>query len=200
MVETTLQAMRNGGIYDHVGFGFHRYSTDAQWLVPHFEKMLYDQALLAMAYTEAYQATGNETYRRTARGDLHLRAARHDLAGRRFLLGRGRGQRRRRGHLLPVDPRPRSARCWARRRSNWPSISLALTEEGNFLDEATGERTGANILHLSAPIAQSASDLGLDEAELSIRLDGIRQATVRRQRKSASIPTRTTRSSPTGTG
>ena len=66
MVEKTLQAMRLGGIYDHVGFGFHRYSTDEKWLTPHFEKMLYDQALLSLAYTEAYQATGNETFRRTA--------------------------------------------------------------------------------------------------------------------------------------
>ena len=46
MVEGTLQAMRRGGIYDHVGFGFHRYATDREWRVPHFEKMLYDQALL----------------------------------------------------------------------------------------------------------------------------------------------------------
>ena len=67
MVEATLQAMRMGGIYDHVGFGFHRYSTDAQWFVPHFEKMLYDQALMAIAYTEGYQATGKEEYARTAR-------------------------------------------------------------------------------------------------------------------------------------
>ena len=67
MVEATLQAMRMGGIYDQVGFGFHRYSTDAQWLVPHFEKMLYDQALMAIAYTESYQATGKEEYARTAR-------------------------------------------------------------------------------------------------------------------------------------
>ena len=67
MVEATLQAMRMGGIYDHVGFGFHRYSTDAQWLVPHFEKMLYDQALMAIAYTEGHQATGKEEYARTAR-------------------------------------------------------------------------------------------------------------------------------------
>jgi uncharacterized protein len=66
MVEKTLQAMRRGGIFDHLGFGFHRYSTDARWLVPHFEKMLYDQALLTMAYTEAYAVTGNEEYRQTA--------------------------------------------------------------------------------------------------------------------------------------
>ncbi|RPH89976.1 MAG: thioredoxin domain-containing protein, partial [Desulfobacteraceae bacterium] len=56
IVTKTLEAMRFGGIFDQVGLGFHRYSVDAQWLVPHFEKMLYDQALLAMAYTEAYQA------------------------------------------------------------------------------------------------------------------------------------------------
>jgi hypothetical protein len=56
VVTKTLEAMRFGGIFDQIGLGFHRYSVDAQWLVPHFEKMLYDQALLAMAYTEAYQA------------------------------------------------------------------------------------------------------------------------------------------------
>ncbi len=67
MVETTLQAMRMGGVYDHVGFGFHRYSTDARWFAPHFEKMLYDQALLAMAYSEAYQATHKVEYAATAR-------------------------------------------------------------------------------------------------------------------------------------
>ena len=67
MVEKSLTAMRNGGIYDQVGFGFHRYSTDAFWRVPHFEKMLYDQALLLLAYCEAWQATGSDFYRMTAR-------------------------------------------------------------------------------------------------------------------------------------
>jgi hypothetical protein len=66
MVEQTLQSMRNGGIYDQIGFGFHRYATDAAWHVPHFEKMLYDQALESLAYTEAWQATGKDFYRRTA--------------------------------------------------------------------------------------------------------------------------------------
>jgi uncharacterized protein YyaL (SSP411 family) len=67
MVERTLAAMRAGGIYDQVGFGFHRYSTDERWLVPHFEKMLYDQALHVLAYAEAWQATGRDTWRQTAR-------------------------------------------------------------------------------------------------------------------------------------
>jgi len=58
MVEKTLDNMRHGGIFDHIGYGFCRYSVDERWLVPHFEKMLYDQAMLTMAYTEAHQATG----------------------------------------------------------------------------------------------------------------------------------------------
>jgi uncharacterized protein YyaL (SSP411 family) len=62
MVEKTLTQMRLGGICDQLGFGFHRYSTDERWLVPHFEKMLYDQALMALAYTEAFQATGAKRY------------------------------------------------------------------------------------------------------------------------------------------
>ena len=67
MVEKTLDGMWRGGIYDHLGFGFHRYATDDGWLIPHFEKMLYDQALLSLAYLEAYQATGKDGYARVAR-------------------------------------------------------------------------------------------------------------------------------------
>ncbi|EFK08668.1 conserved hypothetical protein [delta proteobacterium NaphS2] len=67
MVEKTLQSMRRGGLFDHIGYGFHRYSVDEKWFAPHFEKMLYDQALLAMAYTEAYQVTGKSFYARVAR-------------------------------------------------------------------------------------------------------------------------------------
>ncbi|MBN2266381.1 MAG: thioredoxin domain-containing protein [Candidatus Aminicenantes bacterium] len=66
MAGKTLKAMRRGGIYDHLGYGFHRYSTDAAWLVPHFEKMLYDQALLAQVYAEGFAATGKREFKRTA--------------------------------------------------------------------------------------------------------------------------------------
>ncbi len=65
MVERTLHSMKRGGIFDHLGKGFHRYSTDSSWHVPHFEKMLYDQALLTIAYAEAFQATANLEYART---------------------------------------------------------------------------------------------------------------------------------------
>ncbi|MCA9727342.1 MAG: thioredoxin domain-containing protein, partial [Candidatus Eisenbacteria bacterium] len=64
MVTRSLDRMAAGGIYDHLGGGFHRYSVDARWLVPHFEKMLYDQALLVLAYVEGWQVTGNPEYAR----------------------------------------------------------------------------------------------------------------------------------------
>ncbi len=67
---TTLDKMARGGLYDHLGGGFHRYSTDAKWLVPHFEKMLYDNALLATVYLEAFQLTGNKTYKYVAKETL----------------------------------------------------------------------------------------------------------------------------------
>ena len=65
MVENTLEQIRMGGIYDHIGYGFHRYSTDRKWVLPHFEKMLYDQALLIMAYTEAYQISKKQIFKKT---------------------------------------------------------------------------------------------------------------------------------------
>ena len=67
MVETTLRGMRSGPLWDPLDHGFHRYSTNADWSEPHYEKMLYDQALLALAYLEAYQATRKEAYAKTAR-------------------------------------------------------------------------------------------------------------------------------------
>src|SRR2546427_274059 len=70
MALQTLHAMAAGGIYDQIGGGFHRYSVDERWLVPHFEKMLYDNALLARAYLHAYQVTGHERYRRVVEETL----------------------------------------------------------------------------------------------------------------------------------
>ena len=75
MATRTLDAMADGGIYDQLAGGFARYSTDAHWLVPHFEKMLYDNALLAHAYLEAYRVTGNERHARVARGTLDFMLA-----------------------------------------------------------------------------------------------------------------------------
>lgn len=83
MLEKTLREMAEGGMYDQIGGGFHRYSVDAQWLVPHFEKMLYDNALLTRVYLEAFQATGNTFYRRIAEETLEymLREMQHPDGG-----------------------------------------------------------------------------------------------------------------------
>lgn len=83
MCEKTLEFMSRGGIYDHIGYGFHRYSTDIYWLVPHFEKMLYDQALLIIAYTEAYQLTKKNDYKRIAEEVIQyvIRDIRSDKGG-----------------------------------------------------------------------------------------------------------------------
>lgn len=83
MVETILQAMHDGGMYDHVGGGFHRYATDAEWPVPHYEKVLYDQALLSLAYLEAYQATARQRYAHVTRETLDyvLRDMQHPHGG-----------------------------------------------------------------------------------------------------------------------
>ncbi len=83
MVTTTLDAMASGGIYDHLGGGFARYSTDEEWLVPHFEKMLYDQALLVRVYLHAWQVTGEATYRQVLDEtvDYVLRELRNDRGG-----------------------------------------------------------------------------------------------------------------------
>ncbi len=103
MVEETLRAMRLGGIFDQLGYGFHRYSTDAGWLVPHFEKMLYDQALLALAYTEAFRLWGETAFREHRGGDPRVRAARPEGAGRRVRRRGGRRQRGRGGAVLPLE-------------------------------------------------------------------------------------------------
>jgi uncharacterized protein YyaL (SSP411 family) len=77
MVEKTLEKMANGGIYDHLGGGFHRYSVDNRWLIPHFEKMLYDNALLSRTYFEAYQGTQKERYGRV--GEEILNYVLHEM-------------------------------------------------------------------------------------------------------------------------
>ncbi len=105
MVTRTLDAMADGGINDQLGGGFARYSTDAHWLVPHFEKMLYDNALLAHAYLEGYRATGNERYAQVARETLDFMLAELLHPRRRLRLGARRRQRGRRRPLLRLDPR-----------------------------------------------------------------------------------------------
>ena len=113
MITTTLDAMAAGGMYDQIGGGFARYSTDDYWLVPHFEKMLYDNALLTRAYLHAFLVTGEAAVPARRRGDDRVRAARPPPPRGRLLLRRGRRLRRDRRQVLPVDARRDRRRCAA---------------------------------------------------------------------------------------
>jgi hypothetical protein len=170
MVEKTLQAMRLGGIYDHLGFGFHRYSTDAHWLTPHFEKMLYDQALLAMAYTEAYQATGKGEYERTAREILTyvLRDMTAPEGG--FYSAEDADSEGEEGKFyLWFEEELRET--LSREEAELLIRLFNVEAEGNFHDEATQRKTGRNILHLKQPLHKLARELSIDENQLLHRLD-----------------------------
>jgi uncharacterized protein YyaL (SSP411 family) len=162
MVEQSLQAMARGGIYDQLGGGFHRYAVDARWLVPHFEKMLYDNALLARLYTEAYQATGDGWYRRIAEETL-------DYIARDLLQVSG-------GFFSAQDADSEGEEG-SHYRWSWNEVREVLggeeaqvfadyfdvTEEGNF--------EGRNVLRQRGELRGVARSLGLSPEELEKRLD-----------------------------
>ncbi len=112
---TPATAWPPGGIHDQLGGGFARYSVDAEWLVPHFEKMLYDNAQLAQLYLDAYLVSGEASLCRRRARHPRLRAARHDPSGRRLLFRRRRRQRRARRQVLLLDAAGAGEAAHARR-------------------------------------------------------------------------------------
>ncbi len=142
----TLRIMRAGGICDHLGYGFHRYSTDRQWLLPHFEKMLYDQALLCLAYTEAFAITGEEIFGRTAREIItYVLRDMTDPAGGFYTAEDADSDGEEGKFYLWTVKEIESV--LGREEAALFSEAYGLEEEGNFVVEATGRRTGENILH-----------------------------------------------------
>ncbi len=171
-VERTLQSMAAGGIYDQLGGGFARYSVDAYWLVPHFEKMLYDNALLVHIYLETYQATGNVFYRRIAGEtiDYVLRDMTSPEGG--FYAAEDADSEGEEGKFYVWTPEeiqealdPEDARLAAR---YWD-----VTERGNF--------EGKNILNVPRPPEAVASEFRLSTEELSERISNIRQTLLARR-------------------
>ncbi len=154
MVEKTLQEMRMGGIFDHVGFGFHRYSTDKEWVVPHFEKMLYDQAMVAMAYTEAFQITGNDDYKQTA--EEILTYVQRDMTDSRggFYSAEDADSEGEEGlfYLWTVEE---LKSILGEDDANFIYKTFNLDSRGNFKDEASGQFTGRNIFYLTEPVRNS---------------------------------------------
>ncbi len=173
MVEKTLQEMRRGGVYDHLGFGFHRYSTDQEWLVPHFEKMLYDQAMLSMAYIEAYQATGKEEYQKTAR-EIFTYVLRDMTApeGGFFSAEDADSEGVEGKFYLWTEKEIREV---LKGEADLIIQVFNVEEGGNFSEEATGEKTEGNILHLRKPLAEIASLVGMPKGELESRVDSARE-------------------------
>ncbi|MBI4539505.1 MAG: thioredoxin domain-containing protein [Gemmatimonadetes bacterium] len=175
MVEHTLQAMARGGIHDQLGGGFHRYAVDRRWLVPHFEKMLYDNALLARAYLEAYQATGAAAYRRVAESTIDyvlddLTSPQGGFYSSRDADSEGEEGRYYLWTATEVDPalHPEEARLLKR--------YYDVTPEGNF--------EGKSILHVAHDVLAVARAESLEPDELLARLERARtrMLEVRRQR------------------
>jgi uncharacterized protein YyaL (SSP411 family) len=174
MVEQTLQAMRRGGIYDHIGFGFHRYSTDSQWLVPHFEKMLYDQAMLAMAYIEAYQATGKEDYGKTAR-EIFTYVLRDMISpDGAFFSAEDADSEGEEGKFY-VWTQEQVRQALGNEEAALFVQVFDIRKDGNFMEEAGRKKSGANILHLTKPIEEIASDLSVSQWDLRAHLEVLRQ-------------------------
>ncbi len=165
MLTQTLDAMWAGGIHDHVGGGFHRYATDEKWFLPHFEKMLYDNAQLMRSYAEAYEITHDELYRQAV-ADIATwleREMTHEQGGFYSAIdsesdGREGGyytwSQAELESLLTADAAKRFSQAYH------------ISAEGNYTEEASGERTGTNILYLDFDrngMRMQAADSGLTE-------------------------------------
>ncbi|HUI27611.1 MAG TPA: thioredoxin domain-containing protein, partial [Candidatus Kryptonia bacterium] len=174
MVVQTLEAMASGGIYDHIGGGFHRYTVDAAWLVPHFEKMLYDNALLVRAYLDAYQVTGREDFARVARATLQYVEREMTAPTGGFYSASDADSEGEEGKYFVWTPaqieavlQPQSARLVA--------AYFDVTAAGNF--------HGANILHTPKPLAEVAKRLRLDPKAAAVELEAARAALYQARRK-----------------
>ena len=183
MVERTLRAMRLGGIYDHLGFGFHRYSTDSKWIVPHFEKMLCDQAMLAIAYLEAYQATEKKEYAQTVYEILTYVLRDMTALNGGFYSAEDADSEGEEGKFY-VWTEDEIKRLLHKKEGELITRIFSIEPDGNFEDESTRRRTGKNILYMRNSLPEVASKLGILPIELSKRLENARQSlyTARKKR------------------
>ena len=170
MATTTLEKMAAGGMYDHVGGGFHRYSTDPQWLVPHFEKMLYDNALLVTAYLEAYQVTAREDFARMAREILRYVERDMTSADGAFYSATDADSlapsgHREEGWFFTWTPDELEA-ALDQEQTRLLTAYYGVTPDGNF--------EGRNILHTPRPLVEVADELGLSPRRARTILDDAR--------------------------
>ncbi len=182
MAEGTLTAMRLGGIYDHVGFGIHRYSTDPEWRAPHFEKMLYDQALVTVAYLEAFQATGDSLYARTAEEILTYVLRDLTSAEGAFYSAEDADSEGREGkfYLWTLDE---LKTVLGEEDAAFAATVFGANAAGNFSDPHD-RSLSSNVLRRMHPDARAAAELGLSEPEFDARMSAVRTrlASARNQR------------------
>ncbi len=175
MVERTLEAMAAGGIRDQLGGGFHRYATDARWQVPHFEKMLYDNALLALVYLEAAQAAGRADFAAVTRDILEY--VRRDMTAPSggFYSASDADSDGKEGAYFVWTPAQMAAVLDPDDRALLEAF-YGVTSAGNF--------DGATVLHTDKPLAEVAGKLGIAPDSARVRLERGRQALLaaRRQR------------------
>ncbi|RME81477.1 MAG: thioredoxin domain-containing protein [Caldilineae bacterium] len=175
MVTHTLRRMAQGGIYDQLGGGFHRYSTDAHWLVPHFEKMLYDNALLARVYLYAWQLTGDAFYRRIVEETLDyvLREMTHPAGG--FYSTQDADSEGEEGKFFLWEPQE-VLDVLGREEGELFCRFYDISENGNF--------EGRNILHVPQELAVFAAATGMEpEALERILAEGRRKLFAARERR-----------------
>lgn len=173
MVKKTLTAMRLGGIWDHVGFGFHRYSTDRQWLLPHFEKMLYDQAMIAQAFLETFQLTRDPFFEQTAREIFSYVTRDMTSKSGGFYTAEDADSEGEEGKFY-IWGLEQFRKVLAEDAAPFERI-LNLQPDGNFLEEATRRKTGENILHLDRSIERWASETGIDRQEIGRQWEKVRR-------------------------
>ena len=176
-VRLALDAMRTGGVWDHLGGGFHRYSTDARWLVPHFEKMLYDNALLLRLYVDAYRAFGDERDAATARGiATYVEREMTDAAGG-FYATQDADSEGEEGKFFVWSPEEvRVALGEDELAANVALAYFGVTPEGNFEDHhSAAPVTGKSVLSAAMPIAEVAASLSIDEKTAGAALDRARE-------------------------
>lgn len=160
MVEKTLFKMHQGGFYDHIGDGFHRYSTDEKWILPHFEKMLYDQAWLSYAYTFCYELTGKPFYKKIAESiyDFVARDMTNIKGGFYSAFDADTDGEEGKFYIWSIEELKKNLTSeeW-----NFLDQNFELSNEGNYLDEATHEKTKHNIFFLKESL-QEKSDAEIE--------------------------------------
>ncbi|MHA1613641.1 MAG: thioredoxin domain-containing protein, partial [Candidatus Thorarchaeota archaeon] len=161
MVETTLEEMRKGGLFDQVGYGFHRYSTDANWLLPHFEKMLYDQAGLMMTYTEAYQATKKPRYADVVK-EIFTYLTRDLMSSEGSFYSAEDADSEGVEGKFYVWSYEEIKRLLTEKEKEVFTKFYKIEPKGNFLEEATREETGLNIPHITSSAEDIANEFSLE--------------------------------------